>query len=116
MTTTLATVIMWVLLGLFVLVPISLCAVRFKLFNPFTFQKFKKITNTTGLIYLAIFILMSMIAAADYPLIVDPEFPSPSEIYFGGTIVSFMLFAFFVFLPFIILMNVISFIKEKKFS
>lgn len=72
-----------------------------------------RVANICGMIYFSLFIFMAIVVF-NGPIIQDPQYPDSSEIITGGVIIGFMALFVWCFLPLLLILNFILYIKTKR--
>jgi hypothetical protein len=86
---------------------------EYNLIRAFSFTKFRKALNGIFVVEVILFIVIFMaIAAAENPIMEDPEYPEPSESLLVGAIL-FYAFSVIILLPVALIMNIMFLVKKN---
>ena len=106
----------FIVLSILFVVPFLVFSIHHKLFRKATFRLLATVINKTALVYLAILFMVIMYVTGNHPIILDPQYPEPDEILAGGITIGFIVLFIFVFIPIMLILNVIRKFSKEKLS
>lgn len=112
---TLKSIAVILVLAVLYLLPAIVFIRKTQLLQNRTFRNFLKAINGTVCSYLVIMGFLAIPLFAFYPLIHDPQYPSPDDHPATATVIMvFLLSLLFIFLPLMAIANLINFVRDRS--